>query len=269
VPRRDDQPNTGRSPSDFPHQAGHHLLARNTRFQLSSSCAGAWLSRETAPRRLAPQQPKHQLRLFAPHSTAPAAPRSPRPAVHYQAESSTSAAYLACLASLVAVIVVQTVSKEIGSDLAWVTSRVRYSKSLLSIYENGLSVKVIVSAVPPSTPQPGLLHRICVCVAPTTPGRVAGLFGPQGHESTSHLFAHRRRMMSCSIIDDRRSPRVGVPIKLPVLKDHGQLGNARTGTRALGSEPQRRLRAVRQASTRASPRGWGRRRGWPRRRNST
>jgi transposase InsO family protein len=24
-PRRDDQPNTGRSPSDFPHQAGHHL----------------------------------------------------------------------------------------------------------------------------------------------------------------------------------------------------------------------------------------------------
>lgn len=29
---------------------------------------------------------------------------------------------------------------------------------------------------------------------------------------------------------------VGVPIKLPVLKDHGQLGNARTGTRALGTE---------------------------------
>jgi hypothetical protein len=29
---------------------------------------------------------------------------------------------------------------------------------------------------------------------------------------------------------------VGVPIKLPVLKDHGQLGNARTGTRALGPE---------------------------------
>src|SRR4029453_980575 len=57
-------------------------------------------------------------RSFARRSSAPAARQRPPPAVHYQ-EESTSGACLASPASLAAVIVVivETVSKETGSDL--------------------------------------------------------------------------------------------------------------------------------------------------------
>src|SRR6266508_754748 len=58
---------------------------------------------------------------------------------------------------------------------------------------------------------------------------------PAGHESTSHLFAHSRRMMSCSIIDDLGIVEGGRPNQIVGPDyDHGQAGNARTGPRAWG-----------------------------------
>ena len=55
------------------------------------------------------------------------------------------------------------------------------------------------------------------------------------HESTIHLFAHPRRMMSCSIVDDPGIVEGGRPNQIVGPDhDHGQLGNARTGPHALG-----------------------------------
>lgn len=60
---------------------------------------------------------------------------------------------------------------------------------------------------------------------------------PAGHESTSHLFAHSRRMMSCSIIDDLGIVEGGRPNQIVGPDDdHGQAGNARTGPRAWGTD---------------------------------
>src|SRR5215510_1233335 len=75
-----------------------------------------------SPARPRPRPPRAgdatRARSSVPRSSVPAARDSPLPAVHYP-EESTSAACRACPASLVAVIVVivETVSKEIGSDL--------------------------------------------------------------------------------------------------------------------------------------------------------
>jgi hypothetical protein len=69
-------------------------------------------------------------------------------------------------------------------------------------------------------------------------GRTAdGSAGPGQHESTIHLFAHAsRRMMSCSIVDDPRIAEGGRPNQIVgPNRDHGQLGNARTGPRAMGT----------------------------------
>src|SRR4029453_738060 len=143
-------------------------------------------------------------------------------------------------------------------------ARLVYAQSLLSLYENGPSGKSIVGATLPSL-------RASSPVADSTPRKLDGwptmrqrpprsnsltplapVIGawrlPRGfaadgspvpgqHESTIHLFAHApRRMMSCSIIDDPGIVEGGRPNQIVgPNRDHGQLGNARTGPRALGT----------------------------------
>ena len=87
-----------------------------------------------------------------------------------------------------------------------------------------------------------------------------------GATSTNHPFAHgRRRMMSCSIVDDPGSPRVGVSNSESVIETIDHSENARTGTAAPDSESSR------AAGARYAGLGW---RSWrgaglrPRRRNS-
>ena len=60
---------------------------------------------------------------------------------------------------------------------------------------------------------------------------------PGQHESTIHLFAHALgRMMSCSIVDDPKIVEGGRPNqRVGPNHDHSQLGNARTGPRAVGT----------------------------------
>jgi hypothetical protein len=89
--------------------------SRNTRFQLSNSCAGTPGSHARpcrVPRRATVAAPTPS---FATRSTTPAARERRLPEVHCQ--ESGSALVLSSSTSLAAIIVVETVSKEIGADL--------------------------------------------------------------------------------------------------------------------------------------------------------
>ena len=69
-------------------------------------------------------------------------------------------------------------------------------------------------------------------------GRATDGSVPGPHESTIHLFAHApRRMMWCSIVDDPEIVESGRPNQIDGPDhDHGQVGNAGTGPRAVGTE---------------------------------
>jgi hypothetical protein len=111
--------------------------------------------------------------------------------------------------------------------------------ALLSIYENGLTVKMIlrVLRVVPLPSRARIGRPGCDAAPVCSPQRRAatGSSSPEGHESTNHLFAHSRRMMSCAIGDAPGIVEGGRPNQIVGPDhDHGQLGNARTGPRALG-----------------------------------